>query len=83
MLLLLITSEHDSIELDRPPSVYTAAKLMSTLIYRNKDNLMGAFCTHPLDPESFLRPSPTIDIMSVTSLTNQYYTHQPIYLQPA
>lgn len=32
----------DSIELDRPPSVYTAAKLMSTMIYRNKDNLMGA-----------------------------------------
>lgn len=43
------TNHHDarlrddgSIELGRPPSVYTAAKLMSTLIYRNKDNLMGA-----------------------------------------
>lgn len=31
-----------SIELGRSPSVYTAAKLMSTLIYKNKDNLMGA-----------------------------------------
>lgn len=31
-----------SIELNREPSVFTAAKLMSTLIYRNKDNLMGA-----------------------------------------
>jgi hypothetical protein len=31
-----------SIELGRAPSVFTAAKLMSTMIYRNKDNLMGA-----------------------------------------
>jgi hypothetical protein len=29
------------IDLGRPPSVFTAAKLMSSLIYRNKDNLMG------------------------------------------
>lgn len=30
-----------AIDLGRTPAVYTAAKLMSTLIYRNKDNLLG------------------------------------------
>jgi len=30
-----------SIDLGRAPAVFTAAKLMSTMIYRNKDNLMG------------------------------------------
>jgi len=30
-----------SIDLGRAPAVSTAAKLMSTMIYRNKDNLMG------------------------------------------
>ncbi len=37
-----------SIDLGRSPSVFTAAKLMSTLIYRNKDNLMGtSLPSHP------------------------------------
>lgn len=41
-----------SVELGRPPSVYTASKLMSSLIYRNKDNLMAGVIVGGWDPKN-------------------------------
>ncbi|GAB5036567.1 proteasome subunit beta type- [Nannochloropsis oceanica] len=40
-----------SIDLGRAPAVSTAAKLMSTMIYRNKDNLMAGVIIGGWDPK--------------------------------